>query len=788
MRFLHDNHRKFEFTHLIYLEGVAEIKSETTKEGVESWKLPEITFKPLDAEGKPITAEKVWNPIHKIYNPGENIGEQRKSPYYKMIKKYINETFPESKKSDKETWLNNSIVPFRAIYLNTQKSFFVKTNNLQERLENHLTIIENKTKSDLSNLKQIIDKKKKTIDVSNQEESAVESANLSNAPAIRQEFASYLKLQNDYYLNENFQKQRLSNVKPIAKSKLIRRYNDNAEKFKTAIEKRTMAKLNYLLNQKSTTPDTISKYKELIKAEYKYFASIDKNTAFIDIEDFMAMEKYSNVNFNLINSVQKSSKRQDHLYMESMYIMKYEVWEKTTETARRMLVMDCYSNGTEAAFITKVNKYRERSKQKPVATFGEAKLHFKALMDERTKMGVTATYNLLNDFKTTAYGERLKKIKKVKPDSLQLLVLREREFLISQRLTPQAEHDKLIVEFMSTSRKGRDSILKHKRAELFKAIKNIKHHYPKYIKDNFSSISKKPGELRYQPNLSKRPTRDDKAARIYALLTLACEAEGIIENFSTTDKYKGHNLEDQLKKIQNDKNTPLMGLQFEDVLRSKASPYASELSRGGWNGRDMGIKFLKVLGVVTFMANVANSIKSSEGKDPFERAVNAMGNIATNPGVYVGAGLAGGAHLVEMKPRYLDYPLASAHEKFDIHTNGKLTGIRKKVGPKHINTFMQRGDPLDNNSPLSKEWLIMDNINSKKIEKLVDKARKKPSKIGPIIENKDIEKLIPKNQRQTVLSGISRTKENARTRFLFYEKFLYGQKPNIQQLRNVITD
>ncbi|MCK5140203.1 MAG: hypothetical protein KAQ85_10210, partial [Thermodesulfovibrionia bacterium] len=243
------------------------------------------------------------------------------------------------------------------------------------------------------------------------------------------------------------------------------------------------------------------------------------------------------------------------------------------------------------------------------------------------------------------------------------------------------------------------------------------------------------------------------------------------------------------KNVQHDKNAPVVGLQFKDAKRSRTSPYINALSRGGFNGRDLGIKALKILGVITFMANVANSVKTAQGKDIFEKAANAVGSIATNPGVYIGAAVAGGTHMIEMHPRYLEYPFASAHERMDINAGVKLGRIKKHVGANAMSTFIQRGNPIDNNSPLSKEWLVMDKISDRKIKKLVDKAKKKPHpRLGPVIANKDIEKSIPKNQRHVVLAGLSRSSMNARARFLFYEKFLYGKKPNIQQLRNVCTD
>ncbi|MBN2087455.1 hypothetical protein JW758_03840 [Candidatus Peregrinibacteria bacterium] len=782
MKNLIENYRDFEFLPLVYLEGAAQIESVTTEEGDETLKLPEIKLQEGD------TPNQAWQRIADVYDP------RPQGPYFRMIKTYVDSVMPETENTEKNRWIAESMNDFDDLYRSAQTEFFAKGTVLQEQFKKQLDTIESDTNNRLAELKATIDKKKdvvaKSTEISpeNSEETS-EKLNQLEKPAIKKRFKEYVDSQNDYYLNESVQEAKIQNLSFHTRRKIMRQYRKSAGKFREGMERKVMARLDFHLSRKGTTKDTIQKYRDLVGLEYKHFAGLDGNKGFIDIKDFQIMRSYANHKFDLTVSVQKNSKKQDYMYLESMYFMNYEVWEDSVENAEIMMTNDCYNSGTEGLFIAKINEYRDNLGQKTISSFKDAKKSFHEIIKSKIEMGPTAVFDVLTDMRNTVNGDRVKLMTKVKPESLQLMVFREREFLLSRRLTPETEHDKLIVEFMSTGREGRSNILKNKRAELFKAIKNIKYHYPKYIKNNFRNIAKKPGNLRYQPDLSKSPTNDDKAARVHALLMLASEAEGIVNNFSTTEEFKSQNLQEQLKKVEQDKNAPLMGLKFQDALKSKTSPYISELSRGGFNGRDLGLKALKVLGVLVLVANVANSIQAADGGDIFETTASALGNIATNPGVYVGAAAFGGAHFVEMNPKHLDYPFASEHDKMDMEAHRKMKGITKDVGPENMKTFLKRGNAIDNNSPLSNEWLVMDKLNPRRIKKLVDKANKKPHpKYGPIISNKDIELSIPKDERQIVLAGLSNTAGNARTRFLFYQKFLYGTKPNIQQLRDVCTD
>ena len=825
MRNLFENHRIFETTSFIFKEGgtaTAEIKVEkgTSKAetGAEVWELPEVQFNPED----PKDSEKVWKLISDKYDP------KPKGPYEKMINDYVDKELPEyTTREDKRRLISDSVDRFGKFYHANETYFFHATENIKYKFDLALEGIETQAKNELALLKESVEanraavsSKKSLEEITEDLTDSLDKGKLDKAK-VKDRFTAYVDALNGYYFNKDWQEAHWAEtklyfpiVKPNVEDKEYQRFMKRAGVLETAIampifiphfdtkkefmeayeekgktftemmKKKTEAKLDYLLSLEDATPETLKKFQKEIEDEYKRCTGLDKKKGFIDLGDLVRLEHLAFPDVNLLVSVQKRAEKHDEAMMEAMFLMNNEKWEESIETATRMLLADVRNNGTEGHFLEGVNKYREEEGKKPVSDFDEAVEYFEELTERYSKIGVHETYEVLTHFNKIVYGERMKKLDKIEPDSFRIMVYRERSFLLSRRLVPKKRHERLIVEFVSTGRKGRESILKNRRAELFKTIRNIQEHYSAYYKNHYKTLQR---DLRKRKpvinsNDLENPHSDEIAARVQAFIMLADESEGIVKNFDTSDTFKGKGLAEQLNSTHEDEKAPGVGLKdFKDTQKSKFTPYASELSRGGFNGRDLGIKGLKILGVITFIANVANSIKAAKGNDIFDRTANAVSNIVTNPAVLASAGVAVGAHTLEMNKEFIKYPFASEQERMGMVVRKKLKSIQKKR-PDDLRAFLNPGAPARQKEKhyLAREWRVMEELDHGKIKSLVDQARKKPV---PMITNDEIEKSMLSGEKRMIMSSLLNTDRNSRTRFLFYEKFLYGEKPNIGDLK-----
>ncbi|MBU1935325.1 hypothetical protein KKF04_04675, partial [Patescibacteria group bacterium] len=337
------------------------------------------------------------------------------------------------------------------------------------------------------------------------------------------------------------------------------------------------------------------------------------------------------------------------------------------------------------------------------------------------------------------------------------------------------ETDRILVEFMSTNRKGRETMLATRSDELFRAIKNVQKHYKKTYKDRFrDTLPDEIGQLRTRTIDREKPTGHDRAARLMALITLADEAEWLINNLSSTRRFEEQNLAEELENTQADKTTIALALKFKDTRKQHTYSYKSALYRGGFNTGDLAIKGLKVLGAMTVISNVANSIKDASGDDIFEKITDAVGKTVTNPAVLAGAAVTAGAHAIEQYPELKNYPFASEYGRHGITTYIKLDRLSKKVGSENLAGF----------TGSFAEWEVMEQLQPRQIKQLLEKAKERDPSY-PMIRTADLEGLITERRIMSALPG---EPVDSRVRYLFYQRFISGsEKPNIGQLREMCT-
>ncbi|MBU0727828.1 hypothetical protein KKA95_04040, partial [Patescibacteria group bacterium] len=707
--------------------------------------------------------------------------------------------------------------------------FFGTAHSLEKRFNDAMQDIKIKTKEELHLLHDAVrldvETKKESQDLQAKTEEldeALDNMGVIDKIQVKYRFGQYVDAMNEYYLNTDWQ---AANFRPageyefhipifwpdietrtireshrpkieayeasadrewgipiifpdLDKNQFTEAYKEKSAYFAKRMADRFDAKLNFLLDQPDTTLEVLKAFRKEIEEDYKRLATMDKKGGLIDLKDLLGMEQLANHGLDLLAVLNDSHTGMDMQMLEAMHIMTPNAFTDATGRAAENLIDGVLRDGNEADFFDMVNALRESRGEKPLDSFWRAKRYFKSEVATRAEAGVRETMELIQDFNNKLNGKRIEIYAGVSPEILQGMVYRERERLLDRTTIPESEPERLVVEFMSTTREGREAILKsNRRDELFKAIKNIQTHYDKAYKDEYAdSMPDKIGDLRTNRRNLEKPTVHDRAARLQALIMLATEAEWVVKNLGTTKEFEGQNVLEALNSAEADKEAISPGLKFKDTRKAHAVPYKSALSRGGFNGADLAVKGLKVLAVFTVFANVANSIKAGteDGEDFFDKVAKSVGNIVTNPAVLAGSAVAVGAHAYEMYPQIRNYPFASKYGKKGIMTSIWLERLGEKVGRNNLQAFT--GDPS--------EWSAMNELEVGQIKSLMEKAEER-NKDRPIITNED---MVNAGLGDHITSGLpdSPGTTHSRVRYLFYKKFLSGEeKPNINQLREM---
>lgn len=777
-------HRNSEFTRLVYFAG-PETKAETPK--VETV-LPEIQYDPAKK-----TEDAAWGLINEKY------GEES---YKAIIQDYVDKIMPTEPDGYKAALLATSLNRYMKFYGVERKRFMEESRDLRSKFDTTLEHIKDKAESELKVLKLAVEVAKPMAEFKETMPSPENSKELKNY------FEKYLSVLNGRYFNVSLnegvkvprggipilnpfihadkkvldpqtypeEKVGVPIVGPVIGSDVFKgvAYETASKKFQNGMERWVDTKLNWLIKKGSSQKD-LEAFRDEITQRYELYSKLDGNSAILSSADMAVLEAIAfRATPDAVGRILDEKDDQTLKRLEVMQLLNPDGWEETVQSAGNIIIKAAINGGSENKFVTAMNKYRK------VSDFSEAKSEFKDMLGDISKVGVPETLAFLHDFNEEVHSDVLHFEKEVQPPSLSYQVGRQMDYLLRGILKPQKQEDQMIVNFMTAGLSERKDILDNDgtRDVLFRAIKNATVHYADIYDKQFAGISDDVSKLHYSKYIEK-PTHDDQAAQLQALIILGNQAKVIVTHLSSGPKYRGMGYVEAMENAQvpEDAKSVLTGLKFESSTPNPAH-FQSALDRGGFNTRDLALKGAKVLGVLTVASNLFQSYSETSG-DFMDRVMGTVENAATNQGFLAGAVVAVGTHMAERNPRFLKYPWLSQHERSAVMTAFKLDNLGARIGGHEVQRF------LGNNA----EWraLSAPTIDGAKVKELLKQAseRANPGE-PPIITRDDLEKAGITDQG--ILTTLTMGGRSGRMRYLFYDKFFSGEvKPDVNHVREICT-
>jgi hypothetical protein len=768
-----------------------------------------VSEKPQSAEGKEVTqaevtAETPRNIWDKEIEPEygmEAFENKMKAEADKIYRESVSataaEAVPEGSFSvEKEDLLRRSVQDYGNTYEATMKMFFRKGGELTKKREDAIEKVESKTREELAELraemglaKESDNRAREAVNVGKELKTWLDAQQMDivryiNKKEIKDRFEDYVTALNDFYLDEDWDKTRLAMpvvynetgrtasersefhipiLKPdlTRKSDLPQAYKERSKFLKGRFEDIFEAKLDYLLSKKDTNLDTLKTFQKEIEDTYKRYAGFDKRPGAIDLNDIAYMQYKTSPEVNLVDLLNTNGDNINVELLEMYRLMNPERWDEAMEFFVKSISSDAEQSGMEKPFIDAANELSG----KKFEDFDDAKKYIEKEGAKYAKIGVKESLDFVNFLREKVNAERIDILKGVQPPSLAEMAYYERERLLSRRLVPQDDREKLLVEFVSTGREGREMIMKQNGDLLFKTIKNIQTHYKAACAK--ISVPNDKNKLVFRKSDRESPKPHDVAARLQALIMIAKEAELIARNLGTPATVE------KMNNINADKEPVLPGTRFTDTRKIRNAPYRSALYRGGLNGRDLGINAVKVYGAFVVFMNVLNSVRAGwKGDNLIDKITNSLGAVATNPMVLAGTAVTVGAQTLSMNPEYYGYLQESAYGRLWIDSTRKLRRLCDGIGRSNVKNFVHNEN----------EWMTMDKLTADQIKSMMKEAQKRNPK-SPMVTKADIEKVI---QDKEVLVGIPEGNTNAGMRYRFYASFLTGrEKPNIGQLKEI---
>ena len=803
---LFENRRESLKPFLIYKnEAPAETQAPEKEEVKEKKESPAS-----EAAAKGATPNEIWQTVIEPKYSMEVFEKKARDEADKAYRESINaaaaKAVPEgSFQMEKEDLVRRSVQGYEIVYKDTQRMFFAKGSELYNDRNKTIERVEGKTREELAKLRQEIGSAKEA------DQRAKEAVNVSkelkmwldnqqpdilryiNKKEIKNKFEDYVTALNDFYLNEDWDRTRLAMpivynevyrtapehkdfhipiIKPdlTKKEDLSQAYKERSKFLKGRLEDTFEAKLDYLLSKKDTDLDTLKNFQKEIEDTYKRYASFDKRPGMIDLNDMAHMEYMASPSIDVISLLNTRGDKINTEMLEMARLMNPEAWDTAIELSVKQIGNDAQGAGLEEVFI----KAASDLSGKKFDDFDDARKYLKDAGAAYAKIGVKETLDFIGGLNKTVNAQRLEIVQSVQPPSLAQMAYYERERLLSRRLVPQDESENLIVEFVSTTREGRERILKENGDALFKAIKNIETHYTKIYSDKYAkSIPKDPSKLVTRSYDREKPTMHDDAARLQALIMIAKEAELIAKNLGSAEGLKNIKVTERLENTSADKEPMKPGLRFTDTRKVRWEPYRSALYRGGFNGRDLGMNAIKVIGAITVVSNVLNCIREADkGTGWIDKISNSIEKIVSSPAVLAGAAVTAGAQIVTKNPEYYGYLRESPYGRQVIDSTRRLRTLSSRLG----------ATPLKGLVHNENEWSAMDKLTTGQIKSLMKDAEKRNPK-SPMITREDIAKVVPDRE---MLAGLPEGNTSSGVRYRFYQSFLTGnEKPNIGQLREI---
>lgn len=746
----------------VYKAGASvEVKAETPKKRKEKDQaLPEVPFDPDKT-----THDEVWKLIDEKYGH---------SPYQSLITSYVEGLLPKAPEGYREALVQNSSQRYMKFYEKAKVTFMTEAEALKEKFDDAVDDIKDRVSDDLKVLKSAVEGAKK------QTEFTAVMPGPESKDAVEDHFEDYLEALNARYFNVdvNFGTDVTEIPVPIVgamvpKGLSAAAYRNKANEFESKMSDWVEAKLEWMLKSKKTTKQDLDEFKKEIEDRYKSYSNFDKNSAIISGADLVALDKLAHPGLDDVGLVLDESGEGGIRRLKIMQLMNPDGWEETVDMARDVTLKGVLNNHSETKFIEMMKQYGE------VKDFGDAADLFEDRLEELGKADVGATLEFIRHFNQEVHGDLLQYEAAVEPPALTMQVHKQMDYLLGGALVPQKQEDRAIVSFMKAEKEGRDQILSNPgtRAVLFRAIKMATEHYPTMYETQFGNIPDDVSKLRRSRRIEK-PTFHDRAAQLQALIILGNQAKVIVSKFEQTPEHKGKGYVGQIDDAQIPDETKMvkLGVRFHSA-GSKPARYTSGLARGGFNTRDLALKGVKVLGVLTVVSNVAQSWSETSGDLP-DRLLDTVERSVTSHGVLAGAAMTAGSHMAERNKAFLRYPWLSQHERAGAMAAFKLDNLGRRLGHDEVKRF------TNNNA----EWRALKDpaMDPSQIKEMLKAAGKRvKGKQKPVITINDLKEVI---KDESVISTLTKGGRSARMRYMFYQKFFASpSKPDVNHVKELCT-
>jgi|GEM_PF-6458839 len=543
------------------------------------------------------------------------------------------------------------------------------------------------------------------------------------------------------------------------------------EQMRVGIRMKMEDQISALFSEGKATPETLQALVKSTLAQLQAYGSLDKDPGKLSVADAteIANEAALVVDQNFINLINTGQYKDVIDELEKRRVINPESWNKALTATANELIADVGRNGNEKAFIQKVN---EKSKE-PAKDVGEAARYFKAELALRGQAGVREALDMLEDFNRTLNERRVSATENLGPESMKGMIVGERERLLgvsdNGQTIPPSDGDKAVVDFMrKNERADREAVLRNPndRQKLFRGIQTILRDYQPYYQEQSRNLPKKAHDLRTNKDaLNKRPTGHDELARIGALITLASEAQWVVENYGFKTQ-----LEAAQQPRRTDKAVFEPNMNFIDTNATYSTRYQSVMERSGITGKEFGLTLAKlILGGMAF-ANIKNSWK---GLDHLDETIESA---VTNPLIYASVGTIYGINRYREDPSVAQIPFVSPGRRAEILNREGLYSLSRTSGRDNVKRYVET-EP---------EWTAMDHLEPNEVKSLLAKIQKRKSPWNKVVLKEDLRGMIKDDVTWANLPDDPKSPDEDHTlieeRFLFYSKFLTSDTTNLEQL------
>ncbi|QQR84107.1 hypothetical protein IPJ72_02850 [Candidatus Peregrinibacteria bacterium] len=558
---------------------------------------------------------------------------------------------------------------------------------------------------------------------------------IENQSKTTQEFDAYLSALNQQYLNREVQKHGLSEDQQDE-------YEDWADEWQEVVEARLEEQLvdAYQETDPKLLKTRLVEIQNNLKELYKKNANQD---GFIDYADLKALkmqaDRFKN-KADLLVEWANDPKKWDQI--ESAAMLDQSVYEEAAQKITDQIIDGTVRNYSQSQFKVALSQI---TSVKVPDDFKQASDLFREVMDAKSKQGPKVFLEALQAFSNSANAGRehvdnmsaaLASIPKGQEALFEKKVEKEVDRLIHGETWSKNLDDEHLVAFMSKGADGKSKMLMEpsEREKLFQSVQNIL---------SRPHDSKNKGYL--------------KEPRFWAMVKLAQEAEWVLGNMGQKEA---------LAKVSAEKKMADINLNYGDITEKHSTRYISRVARGGFNGKDLALNLGRIWAVTTIGLNLMRN-KS-----------NGIEGVIGNPYLWAAAGTLYGINKVKELPETANY--------FSEDAGGK-NRIGVKLGLNKLTRTLEDRNPVEKFVQNHDEFTLMQKIMQEKGKESIrnvlkniknDKTRSK----NPGLTRADIEKAF--GIEYAALIQPDRpidTARTARTRFLFYEKFLTSEQ-NIAEL------